>query len=212
MFITFYSLDMAFGPFESGKLLGRDNFIHWIDNLQHYFEEINLQETLTAIQADERRNSQAMEIIRFYMNPSEQAIIAECRTPSQALRRLLARYYPNNVVNQAKIRAEIANTEHDGVGKMDQFLSKLCFHFRELRFSRIMVNHSEIMSTALYKLPSIYLYLVPKLNRCRNIGDFFDLLKEADKGMAKECAIKNMERLYGEWEELQALGCFQWYR
>ena len=196
---------MSFGPLESGKLFGRDNFIHWMDQLFNYFEAINLKQALATDQADDRARECAMELIRFYMEPSEQPIIAQCHDPREAIRLLMRAYYPNSLVNHAKIRADIAKTEHEGVGKTARFISKLCFHYRELRYSGAMVETTAIMATIMFKLPPDFEFIYPKLNQTRDFGRFIDLLKEADDDLAWEQTLKYTRRFDRERKEYMAL-------
>ena len=95
------------GPLRHGVLRGRGNFIIWYCEMAYYLEAIKLGNTFTDQHVDRDKVNLAMELIRFYMNNSERAIIADCLTPNQAFRRLCNTYYPNTLVNHALIRSEI---------------------------------------------------------------------------------------------------------
>ena len=188
-----------------GKLCGRANYISWHFELKQYLEAINLGGTLGIVQVDERQRMVAMEMILFYMEPSERTLVRGCQTPLQVFNRLQAIYYPNTIVNHAGIRGQIANVENDEVGKMEQFLFQICFHFRELRLSGVNVNHQEIMSTLLYKLPTRYGYLIPRLNACRTVQQFANLLEKADREMVWARAL---ERYHLEMAQINASGYY----
>ena len=143
---------MAYEPLRHGVLRGRGNFIIWYCEMAYYLEAIKLGDTFTDQHVDRDKVNLAMELIRFYMNNSERAIIADCFTPNQAFRRLCNTYYPNTLVNHALIRSEIAKTHHGGVGKTQEFVQKIARNFFELRYSGAMISDAEIMSTMMFKL------------------------------------------------------------
>ena len=80
------------------------------------------------------------------MEPSKRTLVHGCQTPLQVFNSLQSIYYPNTLVNHAGIRGQMASIETEEVGKIEQFLFEIYFHFRELRLSGVNVNHYEILN------------------------------------------------------------------
>ena len=190
-----------------GKLRGRANFIYWHFELTRYFEAINLKNTLTTTTMDERSRLMAMELLRCFINPSELPLIAECRSPKEAISKLRATYYPNTLANHASIRSQIADTVHCGVGKSEEFLFKICFHYRELRLSGGVVDDREIMATILYKLAPEFGHLTSRLDDCRSVAQIASLVEEADREMVWKRALEQKKRRDRERKRLDPVGC-----
>ena len=196
---------MAYGPLQHGLLRGRTNFIIWCCEIMKYFEAINLRDTFIDHRVSKNKVLLAMELMRFYMNKSERAIIADCFLPSQALRLLCSTYYPNTLVNHALIRSEIAKIVHGGVGKTQEFVRKIARYFCELRYSGAIINDAEMMSTMMFKLSAEFAYLIPVLNQCRTAAAFCNIIILADDEMGWAQAMnenKRQERDYKQYNRL----------
>lgn len=179
------------GPFKYGILRGRESFILWVYELDKYFSDIRLKDTLTDENSDDLRKAEALKKIRLYMAKSEQRIIANCRTPIEALATLQGHYFPINLAARTAVRRKMAALKHDGVGQTRKFLFEAISLFCELFYSGAIVTPSEVMETIFEKLPPDFADpLYRQLNDCTSWTLFLKIVLAFDSARVRRQNMK----------------------
>lgn len=179
------------GPFKYGILRGRETFTLWVYELDKHLSDIRMKDTLTDENSDDFRKAAALKKIRLYMIKSEQRIIANCRTPIEALATLQEHYFPVNLAARTAVRRKMAALKHDGVGQTRKFLYEAISFFCELSYSGGTVTSSEVMETIFEKLqPDFADPLYGQLNACTSWTAFLEIVLTFDSVLVRRQNMK----------------------
>jgi len=180
----------------------RQQVFEWLFNLRFYVGTTQLREALANEQPDRDANQKfTMETITFFVDKSLRYLIVDCTTPKEMLLKLVRHFFPKTLHARAQIRADIANTKHNGIGSTLEFSDKIILHFKELRLNGEILNEDEIMTTILYKLHKDFAPFIDQLNECRSLAQFHAKLMDIDDKLVIKRALKEELRVNREIAE-----------